>query len=44
MVGLPHSLHAVVTGAARGIGREIASRLTQRGCTSSPCSAAQGGP
>jgi 3-hydroxybutyrate dehydrogenase len=29
MVGLPHSLHAVVTGGARGIGREIASRLTQ---------------
>jgi 3-hydroxybutyrate dehydrogenase len=31
MVGLPHSLHAVVTGGARGIGREIASRLTQAG-------------
>jgi 3-hydroxybutyrate dehydrogenase len=31
MVGLPHSLHAVVTGGARGIGREIASRLTQEG-------------
>ena len=29
MVGLPHSLHAVVTGGARGIGREIASRLMQ---------------
>jgi 3-hydroxybutyrate dehydrogenase len=31
MVGLPPSLHAVVTGGARGIGREIASRLTQAG-------------
>jgi NAD(P)-dependent dehydrogenase (short-subunit alcohol dehydrogenase family) len=31
MVELPHSPHAVVTGAARGIGREIASRLTRAG-------------
>lgn len=31
MVGLPHSPHAVVTGAARGIGREIASTLTTAG-------------
>ena len=31
MVGLPHSPHAVVTGAARGIGREIASTLTKAG-------------
>ena len=31
MVELPHSPHAVVTGATRGIGREIASRLTQAG-------------
>jgi NAD(P)-dependent dehydrogenase (short-subunit alcohol dehydrogenase family) len=31
MVGLPHSPHAVVTGAARGIGREIASTLTRAG-------------
>jgi 3-hydroxybutyrate dehydrogenase len=31
MVELPHSPHAVVTGAARGIGREVASRLTQAG-------------
>jgi len=31
MVGLPHSPHAVVTGAARGIGREIASQLTKAG-------------
>jgi 3-hydroxybutyrate dehydrogenase len=31
MVGLPHSPHAVVTGAARGIGREIASALTRAG-------------
>src|SRR5580692_1124199 len=33
MVELPHSPHAVVTGAARGIGREIASRLTKAGAT-----------
>ncbi len=31
MVGLPHSLHAVVTGGARGIGREIASGLAHAG-------------
>jgi 3-hydroxybutyrate dehydrogenase len=31
MMGLPHSPHAVVTGAARGIGREIASTLTKAG-------------
>jgi 3-hydroxybutyrate dehydrogenase len=31
MVGLPHSPHAVVTGAARGIGREIAATLTRAG-------------
>ena len=31
MVGLPHSPHAVVTGAGRGIGREIASTLTTAG-------------
>jgi 3-hydroxybutyrate dehydrogenase len=31
MVELPHSPHAVVTGAARGIGREIASRLVREG-------------
>jgi NAD(P)-dependent dehydrogenase (short-subunit alcohol dehydrogenase family) len=31
MAGLPHSPHAVVTGAARGIGREIASTLTGAG-------------
>src|ERR1700691_6777859 len=31
MGGLPHSPHAVVTGAARGIGREIASQLTKAG-------------
>jgi 3-hydroxybutyrate dehydrogenase len=31
MVELPHSPHAVVTGAARGIGREIASQLTRAG-------------
>ena len=33
MVELPHSPHAVVTGAARGIGREIASQLTKAGAT-----------
>ena len=31
MTRLPHSPHAVVTGAARGIGREIASQLTKAG-------------
>lgn len=31
MVGLPHSPHAVVTGAGRGIGRQIASTLTTAG-------------
>jgi 3-hydroxybutyrate dehydrogenase len=31
MVELPRSPHAVVTGGARGIGREIASRLAQAG-------------
>jgi len=31
MVELPHSPHALVTGAARGIGREIASRLVRAG-------------
>jgi len=31
MVELPHSPHAVVTGAGRGIGREIASRLAREG-------------
>ena len=31
MVGLPHSPHAVVTGAGRGIGREIASQLSKAG-------------
>jgi NAD(P)-dependent dehydrogenase (short-subunit alcohol dehydrogenase family) len=31
MVGLSHSLHAVVTGGARGIGREIASGLAHAG-------------
>lgn len=31
MVGLSHSPHAVVTGAARGIGREIAAALTKAG-------------
>ena len=31
MAGLPHSPHAVVTGAARGIGRQIASTLTTAG-------------
>src|ERR1700761_3690149 len=33
MPGLPHSLHALVTGGGRGIGREIASVLTQTGAT-----------
>ncbi|MGA7073140.1 SDR family NAD(P)-dependent oxidoreductase [Bradyrhizobium sp.] len=31
MVELPHSPHAVVTGATRGIGREIAAQLTKAG-------------
>src|SRR3984957_13600652 len=33
MSGLPHSLHALVTGGGRGIGREIASGLAQAGVT-----------
>jgi 3-hydroxybutyrate dehydrogenase len=33
MIGLPHSLHALVTGGGRGIGREIASGLAQAGVT-----------
>ncbi len=33
MTGLPHSPHAVVTGAARGIGRQIATMLTKAGAT-----------
>ena len=33
MPGLSRSLHALVTGGGRGIGREVASRLTQAGAT-----------
>src|ERR1700709_1361605 len=33
MPALPHSLHALVTGGGRGIGREIAATLTQAGAT-----------
>jgi len=33
MSGLPHSLHALVTGGGRGIGREIASTLARAGVT-----------
>ncbi len=33
MPGLPRSLHALVTGGGRGIGREIASALTQAGAS-----------
>src|SRR5258708_6324517 len=33
MPGLPHSLHALVTGGGRGIGREIAFGLGQAGVT-----------
>src|ERR1700733_12223240 len=33
MSGSPHSLHALVTGGGRGIGREIASTLAYAGVT-----------
>src|ERR1700726_3991749 len=33
MSGLPNSLHALVTGGGRGIGREIASTLSRAGAT-----------
>src|SRR3984893_4559494 len=33
MSGLPNSLHALVTGGGRGIGREIASTLSRAGGT-----------
>ena len=33
MSGLPHSLHALVTGGGRGIGRAIASGLVRAGAT-----------
>ncbi len=33
MSALPHSMHALVTGGGRGIGREIASTLTRAGIT-----------
>jgi NAD(P)-dependent dehydrogenase (short-subunit alcohol dehydrogenase family) len=33
MSGSPHSLHALVTGGGRGIGREIASALVRAGVT-----------
>ena len=33
MFGSPHSLHALVTGGGRGIGREIASTLAHAGVT-----------
>src|SRR5664279_5411200 len=33
MSALPHSLHALVTGGGRGIGREIAATLVRAGAT-----------
>src|SRR3984957_6148141 len=33
MPALPHSLHALVTGGGRGIGREIAAALAKAGVT-----------
>ena len=44
MVELPHFPHAVVTGATRGIGREIAAQLTKAGAAVTALGRQRAGP